>query len=145
MPLHAYASSRQIIQRTPTKSVWIADPRSWRRFGIRRTASCGGSHCFLCPSSGGRLWGWRHLLLGIWFAGAPLGRKVSAALLSTGQTDLGTRFHCCRFWIRASLFHRSFVLVTQMMSPNHALQRTRRERRGCNRRVPCAGSLSLGR
>ena len=25
---------------------------------------------------------------------------------------------------------------------NHALQRTRRERRGCNRRVPCAGSLS---
>src|SRR5262245_4641738 len=29
--------------------------------------------------------------------------------------------------------------------PNHALQRTRRERRGCNRCVPCAGSLSLGR
>ena len=31
------------------------------------------------------------------------------------------------------------------MTPNHALQRTRRERRGCNHRVPCAGSLSLGR
>jgi hypothetical protein len=31
------------------------------------------------------------------------------------------------------------------MPPNHALQRTRRERRGCNRCVPCAGSLSLGR
>ena len=31
------------------------------------------------------------------------------------------------------------------MRPNHALQRTRRERRGCNRCVPCAGSLSLGR
>jgi len=29
--------------------------------------------------------------------------------------------------------------------PNHALQRTRRERRGCNRCVPWAGSLSLGR
>jgi len=29
--------------------------------------------------------------------------------------------------------------------PNHALQRTRRERRGCNRCVPCAGSLSLAR
>jgi hypothetical protein len=27
----------------------------------------------------------------------------------------------------------------------NALQRTRRERRGCNRRLPCAGSLSLGR
>src|SRR5689334_20515003 len=27
--------------------------------------------------------------------------------------------------------------------PNHALQRTRRERRGCNRCVPRAGSLSL--
>ena len=30
------------------------------------------------------------------------------------------------------------------MTFNHALQRTRRERRGCNRCVPCAGSLSLG-
>jgi hypothetical protein len=29
--------------------------------------------------------------------------------------------------------------------PNNALQRTRRGRRGCNRCVPCAGSLSLGR
>ena len=29
--------------------------------------------------------------------------------------------------------------------PNHALQRTRHERRGCNRGVPRAGSLSLGR
>src|ERR1041384_5730689 len=28
------------------------------------------------------------------------------------------------------------------MRPNHALQRTRRERRGCNRGVPCAGSLA---
>ena len=28
---------------------------------------------------------------------------------------------------------------------NHALQRTRLERRGCNRSVPWAGSLSLGR
>jgi hypothetical protein len=26
---------------------------------------------------------------------------------------------------------------------NHALQRTRRERRGCNRCLPCAGLLSL--
>src|SRR5262245_48029947 len=32
-----------------------------------------------------------------------------------------------------------------MTTPNHALQRTRRERRGCNRCLPCAGSLSLGR
>lgn len=29
--------------------------------------------------------------------------------------------------------------------PNHALQRTQRERRSCHRRVRCAGSLSLGR
>ncbi len=28
---------------------------------------------------------------------------------------------------------------------NHALQRTRREHRGCNPCVPCAGSLSFGR
>jgi len=33
----------------------------------------------------------------------------------------------------------------ETVPPNHALQRTRRERRGCNRRLPCAGSLSLGR
>jgi hypothetical protein len=39
------------------------------------------------------------------------------------------------WWVRRRLGTR----------PNHALQRTRRERRGCNRGVPCAGSLSLGR
>jgi hypothetical protein len=33
----------------------------------------------------------------------------------------------------------------KLESANHALQRTRRERRGSNRCVPCAGSLSLGR
>jgi hypothetical protein len=31
------------------------------------------------------------------------------------------------------------------MTANHALQRTRHERRGCHRGVPRAGSLSLGR
>ena len=46
---------------------------------------------------------------------------------------------------------RSLVLLMDTMTPflkprpNHALQRTRRERRGCNRRFPCAGPLSLGR
>jgi hypothetical protein len=30
-------------------------------------------------------------------------------------------------------------------TPNHALQRTRPSRRGCNRSVPWTGSLSLGR
>ena len=35
--------------------------------------------------------------------------------------------------------------MSNEMTANHALQRTRRERRGCNPRVPCAGSLSLGR
>ena len=35
--------------------------------------------------------------------------------------------------------------TTNIERPNHALQRTRRERRGCNRCVPCAGSLSLRR
>jgi hypothetical protein len=29
--------------------------------------------------------------------------------------------------------------------PNHALQRTRHDAVVCNRCVPCAGSLSLGR
>lgn len=33
----------------------------------------------------------------------------------------------------------------QAERPNHALQRTRHERRGCNHGVPLAGSLSLGR
>jgi len=34
--------------------------------------------------------------------------------------------------------------MTTEMS-NHALQRTRRERSGCNRGLPCAGSLSFCR
>jgi hypothetical protein len=49
-------------------------------------------------------------------------------------------------------FGMANTLVTQLelaieiyMPSNHALQRTRRERRGCSRCVPCAGSLSLGR
>jgi len=33
----------------------------------------------------------------------------------------------------------------RLNKPNHLLQRIRRERRGCNRGVPWAGSLSLGR
>src|SRR2546426_8682547 len=32
--------------------------------------------------------------------------------------------------------------LTPMSGAHHALQRTRRGRRGCNRCVPCAGSLS---
>jgi hypothetical protein len=32
-----------------------------------------------------------------------------------------------------------------LLLPNHALQRTRRGRRSCNRRLPCVRSLSLGR
>jgi hypothetical protein len=41
----------------------------------------------------------------------------------------------------------SFLLqrIDSHESFNHALQQTRREARGCNRCVPCAGSLSLGR
>ena len=38
-----------------------------------------------------------------------------------------------------------FVSRGRGATPNQALQRTRRERRGCSRGVPCAGSLSLGR
>ena len=32
-----------------------------------------------------------------------------------------------------------------MLPPNHALQRTRRGRRGCNRFVPCANQIAGGR
>jgi hypothetical protein len=41
--------------------------------------------------------------------------------------------------------YRRFEMSMTRPSPNHALQRTRPSRRGCNRGVPCAGSLSLGR
>ena len=37
------------------------------------------------------------------------------------------------------------IRVVTEVTPNHALQRTRRERRGCNRCVLCAGSQSLHR
>ena len=43
---------------------------------------------------------------------------------------------------------RSHIQETEMIQtqrPNHALQRTRPSRSGCNPRVPWAGSLSLGR
>jgi hypothetical protein len=47
-----------------------------------------------------------------------------------------------RFWILGCDTSFSWMRHTR---PNHALQRTRRGRRGCNRCVPCAGSLSSGR
>lgn len=40
---------------------------------------------------------------------------------------------------------REVRFLTHMMRPNHALQRTAAERRGCNRRVSWPPSLSLGR
>jgi hypothetical protein len=47
---------------------------------------------------------------------------------------------------RASLFSRCSrrLQLMDVVLPNNSLQRTRRERRRCNPRVPCAGSLSLG-
>ena len=49
---------------------------------------------------------------------------------------------CGRLWRIRSGRARELSFTTR---PNHALQRTRRGRCGCNRCVPCAGSLSLGR
>jgi hypothetical protein len=40
---------------------------------------------------------------------------------------------------------RTVDALRQRRTPNHALQRTRPSRYCCNRRVPWAGSLSLGR
>ena len=53
-------------------------------------------------------------------------------------------YHSLGLW---SLFGGRDSSGLDMMTlwPNHALQRTRRGRRGCNRGVPRAGSLSLGR
>jgi hypothetical protein len=42
-------------------------------------------------------------------------------------------------------FLTSLPLVRRGWFANHALQRTRPSRRGCNRCVPCAGSLNLAR
>jgi hypothetical protein len=59
---------------------------------------------------------------------------------------------CCRFSRRARSCGASYSQPSAVAEhrriiqrDNHALQRTRRARRGCNRCVPCAGSLSLGR
>jgi len=38
-----------------------------------------------------------------------------------------------------------FDYTKNKLPPNHALQRTRRERRDWKRGVPCARSLSMGR
>ena len=49
-------------------------------------------------------------------------------------------------WLGGTAFlTRRYLSSRKRPSPNHALQRTRRERRGCSRGIPCAGSLSLGR
>ncbi|MGE0375432.1 MAG: hypothetical protein AB7I48_14820 [Planctomycetaceae bacterium] len=40
---------------------------------------------------------------------------------------------------------RGFMIESNTVRPDHALQRTRPSRSGCNPRVPRAGSLSLGR
>ena len=45
----------------------------------------------------------------------------------------------------ASSIWRSYGSSRCVMMPNHALQRTRPSRHGCNPSVPRAGSLSLGR
>jgi hypothetical protein len=47
--------------------------------------------------------------------------------------------------VRVAIDFMELFLQTRWLWPNHALQRTRRGRRGCSRGVPCAGSLSLGR
>jgi hypothetical protein len=49
------------------------------------------------------------------------------------------------FTVGTSLETRKPSLIMHSLTANHALQRTRHERRGCNSRVLCAGSLSLGR
>ena len=70
---------------------------------------------------------------------------------ATVATEAAISFSVCSFCARSSAWlceyrHCCIYSVTPMnRRPNHALQRTRRERRGCNRCVPCAGSLSLGR
>ena len=53
----------------------------------------------------------------------------------------------CRDILVSEVLVRFLRQTTTMKTtrPNHALQRTRRERCGCNRCVPRAGSLSLGR
>jgi len=52
-----------------------------------------------------------------------------------------TRWTHSRLLASLSMRH----IQIQMLPPNHALQRTRPSCSGCNRRVPRAGSLSLGR
>jgi hypothetical protein len=63
-------------------------------------------------------------------------------------------FALLRFWIRDDDRHglhdfRPPIMVAQYVEyrvpPNHALQRTRPSRSGCNRSVLWAGSLSLSR
>src|SRR5437667_11923493 len=82
------------------------------------------------------------------------GMLVHVAVLAFRSLALarGVERHDCP---RRVLFVSSLISVTRIYfwgvcmrlrtRPNHELQRTRRERRGCNPCVLCAGSLSLGR
>lgn len=67
---------------------------------------------------------------------------VDMAISSAGVLGCLVSYRLGHLYCDSSVITMRFDM--NMTCPNHALQRTRRECRGCSRRVPCTGSLSLG-
>ena len=135
---------------------------SYRRLP-KRSVSCSGSLGSLNATLPQRMQRPLAALVSIGCGGGSLLRsaRVLLVVLSVARARLhvGLR-HLSDLFIRAvgasfvsqgvhqmSMWTEFFAIMKDDDSqrPNHALQRTRRRRRGCKRCVPCAGSLSLGR
>ena len=88
-------------------------------------------------------------ILGIFF-GVPLARKFGDSFLFAALIFLAVVGVCALVAGFCAAAGHQAALILQVesmdeMPPNHALQRTRPSRSGCNPRVSWAGSLSLGR
>jgi hypothetical protein len=93
---------------------------------------------------------WTALTIGGFSAFSMSGQSFSASFHSTVSARCSMQ--PCVIAVSSRRGERSTIasttspmIYTRPQTPNHALQRTRPSRRGCNRGVPRAGSLSLGR
>jgi hypothetical protein len=127
-----------------TTSCW--DFRSWQ---AARTASVftrrsGSSYATAHLSIGSRVtFDDQQTLTGVTHSGDPSTQLVTRTCF--GIQKLTVSFGVHPALMRVYITGEMIIGCHNRKWANHALQRTRRGRRGCNRGVPCAGSLSLGR
>lgn len=104
---------------------------------------------------------WRDGLVPEWIfqSSAPTARTPSSSCFAAGVSPtersifttrrpmfvhLASRVRSCR-WSGSRAMSRSIYIGDRAVTPNHAMQRTRPSRSGCNRGLPWVRLLSLGR